>query len=99
MPTQTIVRRVDRLEVRVTDLERLPDRISSLESQILQMRTEMAGEFSAVRHEIADCRRDLNARIEETLRYMRVLHEDVIGRLAIIQEGQPSRRRRGPEDK
>ena len=28
---------------------------------------------------------------DEALRYMRVLHEDVIGRLKIIQEGQQAR--------
>jgi hypothetical protein len=28
---------------------------------------------------------------EETRRYMRVLHEEVIGRIAAIREGQPSR--------
>ena len=31
---------------------------------------------------------------EETRRYMRVLHEDVIARLAIIQEGQRPRKKR-----
>ena len=38
--------------------------------------------------------RVLGERIDETGRHMRVLHEEVIGRLAIIQEGQSARRRR-----
>ena len=44
--------KVDNLERRVTDLETLPDRITAVESQIVQLRTEMRGEFSAVREEI-----------------------------------------------
>ena len=142
MPPETIDSRVDHLERRVTDLETLPDRITAVESQIVQLRAEMRGEFSAVREEIRsgdeETRRVLGERIEETAgvlgerikktarvlgerieetarvlgerieetahalgeridengRHMRVLHEDVIGRLAIIQEGQSAHRRR-----
>ena len=101
MPPQTIANKVDRLEQRVTELERLPDRMSALESQIVQLRTEMRDEFSAVNEQIragdAETRRVLGERIDETNRHMRVLHEDVIGRLAVIQEGLPTapRKRRG----
>jgi len=126
MRPETIAGRVDNLERRVTDLETLPDRIPAIESQIVQLRTEMRGEFSAVREEIRTGDRVLGERIDETTRvlgerldettrvlqrleettrvlgeridengrHMRVLHEDVIGRLAIIQEGQSARRRR-----
>ena len=109
MPPETIASRVDNLERRVTDLETLPDRITAVESQIVQLRTEMRGEFSAVREEIRsgdeETRRVLGGRIDETARvlgeridengrHMRVLHEEVIGRLAIIQEGQSAPRRR-----
>ena len=129
MPPETIESRADNLERRVTDLETLPDRIPAIESQIVQLRTEMRGEFSAVREEIRTGDRVLGERIDETTRvlgerldettrvlqrleettrvlgeridengrHMRVLHEDVIGRLAIIQEGQ-SARRRGRKD-
>jgi len=94
MPPETIERRVDNLEHRVTDLETLPDRITAVESQIVQLRTEMRGEFSAVREEIRSGNRVLGERIDELGRHMRVLHEDVISRLAIIQEGQSAPRRR-----
>ena len=105
MRPETIASRVDNLERRVTDLETLPDRITAVELQIVQLRTEMRGEFSAVREEIRtgtrvlgeridETTRMLGERIDETGRHMRVLHEDVIGRLAIIQEGQSARRRR-----
>ena len=123
MPPETIESRVDRLERRVTDLETLLDRITAIESQIVQLRAEMRGEFSAVREEIRsgdeETRRVLGGRIDETARvlgqridetahvlgeridengrHMRVLHEEVIGRLATIQEGQ-SAPRRGRKD-
>ena len=42
-----------------------------------------------------ETRRVLGERIDENGRHMRVLHEDVIGRLAIIQEGQSARRKDG----
>ena len=96
MPPQTIESRVERLEHRVTELESLPDRVTAIESQIVQHQ-EMHGAFSAVREEIRagdeETRRVLGERLDENGRHMRVLHEDVIGRLAIIQEGQSARRR------
>jgi hypothetical protein len=52
----------------------------------------MRDEFSAVRGEIATQIAGVREDIEETHRHMRVLHEDVISRLAIIQEGQVTRR-------
>ena len=104
MPPETIDSR-DRLESRVSELEKLPDRLTAIESQIVQLRSEMRDEFSAVREEIRagdtvlaakidETRREMHELNDETRRHMLVLHEEVIGRLAIIQEGQPPRRRR-----
>ena len=87
MPAQTLESRVERLERRVTTLEQLPERMTALESQIVQLRTEMRDEFSAMRHEI-------NSGDEETRTLMRVLHEDVIQRIALLQEGK-GRSKRG----
>ena len=74
MPPETIESRVDHLERRVTDLETLPDRITAIESQIVQLRVEMRGEFSAVREEIRsgdeETRRVLGERIDETTRVL-----------------------------
>ena len=53
MPPQTLERRVERLEQRVTVLEQLPARIDGIAVQISQLRDEMHAEFSAVRNEIA----------------------------------------------
>jgi hypothetical protein len=44
--------RVEVLEEKVDVLAELPARVSSLEVQILQLRTEMRDECSAVRHEM-----------------------------------------------
>ena len=72
MPPETIENRVDHLERRVTALETLPDRMTAVESQIVQLRAEMRGEFSAVREEIRagdeETRRVLGERIDETAR-------------------------------
>lgn len=69
------------LERRVEVLEQLPERVTALESQIVQLRDEMRSEFSVTRAEA-------HAGDEETRRYMRVLHEDVITRIAVLQEGR-----------
>src|SRR4029453_17485708 len=52
MPPQTLERRVERLEHRVTILRQLPARVEALAVQISQLRDEMHVEFSAVRNEI-----------------------------------------------
>jgi hypothetical protein len=58
-------------------LEQLPEPVSALESQIVLLRDEMRNEFSATR--------DLMSNVD---RYMRVLHEDVIQRIAALVKGQ-----------
>ena len=59
----------------MTKLEELPSRIDDLTLQVSQLRTEMRAEFSAVRAEMA------------TGSQMRALYEDVISRIALLQEG------------
>jgi len=83
MASRALVSRVHKLEERVTLLEQLPARVDALGLQISQLRDEMRAEFSATR-----------LRDEETNQRIGVLHEDIIGRLALIQEGQPRRRKR-----
>ena len=77
----TLTDRVEILEEKVSELATLPKRVEAVESQILQLRVEMRGEFAAVRQEIRDGD-------EETRRYMRVLHEEVLARIATIGEGR-----------
>ena len=80
------------LERRVEILEQLPDRVTALESQIVQLREEMRTEFSATRVEARagdeETRRTLREEIRtgdaETRRFMRVLHEDLVSRIATL---------------
>ena len=68
--------RLTSLEGRVASLD---GRVASLEGQVLQFRAEVRVEFSAVREE-------MRAGDEETRRQMRVLHEEVIARIALLDE-------------
>jgi hypothetical protein len=77
MSPESLRVRVERLERRMENLELLPDRVSAVESQIMQLRDEMRNEFSATR-----------ALISDVDRYMRVLHEDVIQRITTLGEGR-----------
>jgi hypothetical protein len=121
MPEQSLTARVENLEKRVALLEELPARMSAVELQIVQLRSEMREQISAVRVGLrtdimaacdevrtdlraeinavcdevrTDLRAEIRAGDEETRRYMRVLHEEVLSRLAIIEEGRPRRRKR-----
>jgi hypothetical protein len=129
MAADDLVRRVEVLEQKVEALTRLPERVSALELQIVQLRGEIRSEFSALRggyegslaslrdeirsdfsvlrggyegslaslrDEIRDeiragdeetrrvLREEIRAGDEETRRFMRVLHEEVISRIAMI---------------
>jgi outer membrane murein-binding lipoprotein Lpp len=105
MPERTLTARVENLERKMESLEGLPGRVSAAELQIVHFRGEMHEQFSAVRQEIQAVRSELGGEIqtlraeiqagdEETRRYMRVLHEEVLSRIAAIQEGRVRRRRR-----
>jgi uncharacterized protein YoxC len=85
MPPQTLASKVEELQTRVTRLEELPARIDDLTSQVSQLRVEMRDEFSAVRSDIGG----LQVKTDGLASQMRVLHEDVIARIALLQEGWP----------
>ena len=87
--------RLDRLEERVSALETLPAKVEALGQQILLLRTEMRGDFSAVRSEIGELRRELHSCIDDMGVQMRVLHEDVINRIALLGEAMNGRNRKG----
>jgi hypothetical protein len=98
---ESLEKRVQMLEQQMRPLSELPERVASLETQFLQFRTEVREEFSALRSEMrageallgeirkveASLRREIQAGDEETRRFMRVLHEEVIARIAAIGEG------------
>ena len=95
---QTLTNRVEVLERKVESLEKLPERMDLLELQFLQFREEVRAEFSATRAELraeiragdeqtrVDLRAEIRAGDEETRTYMRVLHEEVLSRIALIDE-------------
>jgi len=84
--------RVNMLERRVDILERLPDRVTALEVQVVELRGEMRAEFSATRAEtregdervIQTLREEIRAGDEETRRFMRILYEDLVERIEIL---------------
>jgi len=104
MAPQPLETRVQSLEQRVTRLEELPIRMDRLESQIVQLRTEMHDEFSAVRRdmgelatrremreEFAAIRHEIRTGDEETRHFMRMLFEDYIQRMKTPDEGKDGR--------
>ena len=86
----TLTNRVEILE-EVSELATLPEHVEAVESQILQLREEMRGEFSAMRDEVrgdfAAVRQEIRDGDQKTRRYMCVLHEEVLATIATIAEG------------
>jgi hypothetical protein len=91
-------REVAQLGNRVAGVE---SHLDSVESQIVQLRTEMFGGFSAIRGQMADMKTELREDISSLGREaaagfirvgeeMRVLFEERFGRLEVIAEGNPS---------
>ena len=97
MAGRNLAERVEVVEMRVGALEELPGRMAAVESQILELRTEMRGEFSAVHGEMREMegrlRQEMRALNDETRAEMRVLHEEVLDRIAKIGEGAPTKRK------
>jgi len=92
--------RIDTVERRMDSMElRWDESFAALSTQILQsnretreavlatLRGEVAGEFSTMRAYFETVLADSQ---EETRRYMRVLYEDILSRIALLGEGRPS---------
>jgi hypothetical protein len=80
MARTTLTTRVEVLE------HQLPESVARLDAAISDLRSEMRQEFAAVR-------RELREGDEETRRYMRVLHEDLVDRIKMLGEAIDERRR------
>ena len=97
MASRNLTDRVEVLEMEVGTLKELPARVLAVESQIVQLRTDMRGEFSAVRSELRDVegrlQQEVRALNEETKAEMRVLHEEVLDRISKIGEGASTKRK------
>jgi hypothetical protein len=77
----SLERRIEILEENMEQLRDVPARLSAVESQIVQLRSETRAGFSALRAE------------------MRVLHEEVISRIALLQEGRTTSLRKSQRGK
>jgi uncharacterized coiled-coil DUF342 family protein len=93
MQPLSLERRVTNLEQKVETLKTLPDRITAVELQISEFRTEVRAEFSATRARVDaidgrfdEVRAEMRALNDETKAHMRALHEDVIDRITRIGE-------------
>jgi hypothetical protein len=73
------------LERQMQEMRELPDRLTGLESQILQHSRRIASEVSAIRDKV-------DAGDAETRVFMRVLYEDVLARINVLGEGYDSER-------
>jgi len=100
MTPQPLESRVDSLEHRMTQLEQQIGLDDREPSRVVPLRTEMRAEFSAVRGDIASLSSklasldakvgSLESKIDQQGIQMRVLHEEVISRIALIKEGAPA---------
>jgi hypothetical protein len=91
--------RVSRLESNISQLRaEMRDEFSAIRGEMATLgntlRGEMAAGFGAVREDMAMFRADMIARDEETGRHARMLHQDVIARLALTREGVSRRTNR-----
>ena len=94
MAERSLEDRIETLEQKVGDLEKLPARMDAMESQILQLRGEMRDGFSAIDKRFGETDRQMRTLHEEMLtkfgetnRHMRVLHEEVLRRISLLGEG------------
>jgi len=101
MAAHDLTARVEVLEMKVAALEGLPERVSAVESQIVQLRDEMRGGFSAVHQEMRDLsstfrgemrglestlRAEMRALNDETRLEMRALNEDTKNQMRVLHE-------------
>ena len=98
-----LVRRIEILEGDVNALRQLPDQVSAVAAELAALRgdfTQLQGDVTQfkrdMRAEFAAVREEIRTGDEETRRQMRVLHEEVISRLALLGEGRKTRPRRRP---
>ena len=96
--------RIDDLTSQVSQLRtEMRDEFSAVRTEMAagfaEVRSGMTAEFASVRSEIAVKTDRLEARTDGLATQMRVLHEDVIARIALLQEGLSRAGRRKPKKK
>jgi hypothetical protein len=94
MQQRSVIERVEILERKVESLERLPERVTAVELQLVQLRDEMRAEFSATRAEMRagdeETRHLLRESEEETRHLLRESEEET---RRLIRESEEETRR------
>jgi chromosome segregation ATPase len=80
MQPEFLDRRVEILERTMEGLSELPGRMEKVEVQIVQLRTEMHDEYSAIR-------REMRKGDDDTREFMRALNEETRSELRVVAEG------------
>ncbi|HUP40955.1 MAG TPA: hypothetical protein VM115_12605 [Vicinamibacterales bacterium] len=91
-----LIRRIEMLEGDVNALRQLPGQVSAVAADLAALRGDVTQLKGDIREEFAAVREEIQTGDEETRRQMRVLHEEVISRLALLGEGRKTRRRGKP---
>ncbi len=106
-----LVRRIEILEGDVNALRQLPEQVSAVAADLAALRgdvTQLQGDVTQLKLDITETRGEVRAEFaavrdeirtgdEETRRQMRILHEEVISRIALLDEGRKTRRGRKPD--
>jgi len=88
MQPQSLERRLTNLEQKVGKLEELPDRVTALEVQISEFRTEVRAEFSATREQLETLatRAEMRALNDETRAEMRALNAETRAAMRVLND-------------
>ena len=100
MPPISLAKRLDALEKAVTPLSNVPERVSTVEARILQLRQDTRDDISAIRRDTVTkddlrsaiaplaTKAELKAAIAPlaTRDEMLMLHEDLVARLKVLGE-------------
>ena len=92
-----LVRRVEILEGDVNALRQLPEQVSALAADVATLAAQvgtLAADVGTLAADLAALREEVRTGDEETRRQMRILHEEVISRIVLLDEGRKTRRRR-----
>jgi len=96
LETQIVGMRGD-MTILQRDITTLQKDVTDLQTDVRDLRrdvTDLQRDVKELRVEMNLLRGEVREGDEETRRQMRVLHKEVISRIALLQEGQPRRRKR-----
>jgi hypothetical protein len=91
MPPSPLTHRVQILEEKVERLEQLPARIDVIELQILQLRDEVRGEFSATRERLDGLRGEMQQLNAQALARIALTEQALLHEIGQLDERAASR--------